>query len=447
MRYNEIIAEAFDQPRGIDWEQSDESEAVDAIARLSDGTALSVMFEPEAWTNDSPTDWSVSFWRGNSQEVTGAGNAQEVFATVLSAIRQFVHAHNPESIEFSASKEPEVDMAQPGANVNPESRAKLYDRMVDRYAGAMGYQVRQKQGNNKVTYTLKRTKQDMAEGLNELANTSLKVKEPKDFVNTNDRKQVTYKVMKFKSGKDTYLINFTVKGAPAFGKKQNWNAVNVAFGVREEQDDYSFGDEINTDLTARNKNQFLIYSTVINAVRKFITEYNTEIDEIIMQGAGERQEVMYQRFFQSAGKYFPGWHHDGKHSLVRDVPRPTGKKVKEQGVAEAPLADYVPMGDFNKPGPFRGADKKLVPHPVNQLKAQRFFEKTPYNFRLFFSNIPGTGKYSEYGVMDPDTVKIIFGDAGEQIVAGHEDAITVVYVGNSGDSKVMLTPWMMAHRL
>jgi adenylate kinase family enzyme/GNAT superfamily N-acetyltransferase len=121
--------------------------------------------------------------------------------------------------------------------------------------------------------------------------------------------------------------------------------------------------------------------------------------------------------------------------------------IPRQGMAEAPLADYQPIGDFDKPGPFRGADKKLIPHPVNQLKAQRFFEKTPYNFRLFFSNIPGTGKYSEYGVMDPDTVKIIFGDAGEQIVAGHENAITVVYVGNSGDSKVMLTPWMMAHRL
>ena len=187
-----------------------------------------------------------------------------------------------------------------------------------------------------------KSRQGVAEGsLEELANTSLKVKEPKNFVNTNDRKQVVYKVMKFKSGKDTYLINFTVKGAPAFGKKSNWNAVNVSFGVREEQDDYSFGDEINTDLTAKNKNQFLIYSTVINAVRKFITEYNTEIDEIIMQGAGERQAVMYQRFFQSAGKYFPGWHHDGKHSLVRDVPRQTGKKVKEQGVAEARMSAAV----------------------------------------------------------------------------------------------------------
>ena len=190
------------------------------------------------------------------------------------------------------------------------------------------------------------TKGVAEDSLEELANTSLKVKEPKGLVNTNDRKQVTYKIMKFKSGKDTYLINFTVKGAPAFGKKSNWNAVNVAFGVREEQDEYSFGDEMNTDLTARNKNQFLIYSTVINAIRKFITEYNTEIDEIIMQGAGLRQEAMYQRFFQSAGKYFPGWHHDGKQSLVRDVPRQTGKKVREQGVAEAGDSNFV--GFMNK---------------------------------------------------------------------------------------------------
>ena len=177
--------------------------------------------------------------------------------------------------------------------------------------------------------------QGVAEGhLEELANTSLKVKEPKDMYNVNDRKQTTYKLFKFKSGKNTFLINFTVKSPPTYGKKQNWNAVIVSFGVKEKQDDYSFGDEMNTDLTGKNKNQFLIYSTVINTIRRFITEYNTEIDEIIMQGAGERQEAMYQRFFQSAGKYFPGWHYDGKHSLVRDVPRQKVKKVREQGVAE-----------------------------------------------------------------------------------------------------------------
>jgi len=227
--------------------------------------------------------------------------------------------------------------------------------------------------------------------LEELANTSLKVKEPKDFVNTNDRKQVTYKVMRFKSGKDTYLINFTVKGAPAFGKKQNWNAVNVAFGVREEQDDYSFGDEINTDLTAKNKNQFIIYSTVINAVRKFITEYNTEIDEIIMQGAGERQVMMYQRFFRVASKYFPGWHYDGKHSLVRDVPRLKTKKIKKEGVAEGQL-------ELNTPDPvvvIQDKNGKILDKVNLSIAAKKYNLGQPDNVKkqLAHQNYTTIGNY------------------------------------------------------
>jgi len=121
--------------------------------------------------------------------------------------------------------------------------------------------------------------------------------------------------------------------------------------------------------------------------------------------------------------------------------------VKQESLEEAPLADYEPLGDFTKPGPFTGADKKLIPHPANQLKAEQFFSKTPYDIRLFFSNLTGTGKYSEYGVMAPDVLKIIFGDDADKIINGHDDAITVVYVGNKGDSKKMLTPWVMAHRL
>jgi len=117
-------------------------------------------------------------------------------------------------------------------------------------------------------------------------------------------------------------------------------------------------------------------------------------------------------------------------------------------ITEAPLTDYVPLGDFNKPGPFRSkVDKKLVTHPTAQLKTAKFFEQTPYDFRLFFSNIPGTAKSTELGAVDEATVRSIFGAAADQILEGHEDAITVVFLGNYGDQRVMMTPWIMAHRI
>jgi hypothetical protein len=121
--------------------------------------------------------------------------------------------------------------------------------------------------------------------------------------------------------------------------------------------------------------------------------------------------------------------------------------VAEDTVDEMALSTYKTMGDFDKPGPFTGADKKLVPHAKNIEKATKFFEQSPYDFRLFFSNIPGTGKYGEYGPMTPDQIRKIFGADAEEIIQGSEDAITVVYVGNRGEAKVMLTPWVMAHRL
>lgn len=121
--------------------------------------------------------------------------------------------------------------------------------------------------------------------------------------------------------------------------------------------------------------------------------------------------------------------------------------VWEDEVDEMALKQFTPMGDFDKPGPFKGVDKRLVPHPTNQLKTEKFFEQTPYDFRLFFSNIPGTGKYSETGPVTSQQLQQMFGpEYASQIVDGSEDAITVVFVGNSGDSKVMMTPWIMAHR-
>lgn len=116
-------------------------------------------------------------------------------------------------------------------------------------------------------------------------------------------------------------------------------------------------------------------------------------------------------------------------------------------ISEAPLADYQPIGNFDRQGPFRAVDRRLVTHPVNQLKTAQFLEATPYDFRLFFSNIPGTGRYAETGPVSNQQLVKMFGEqyAG-QIAHNSSDAITVVFVGNTAGERVMMTPWIMAHR-
>jgi effector-binding domain-containing protein len=150
MRAQEFIAEAFDQPYKMKWEKSDYGD-IDALVTLPDGTYLTIMFE-----HTTPYEVNISFWRNNSLDVTGEGDAQRIFATVLAAIQKFLTKEQPANISFSASKE-----VEPGQN--SESRAKLYNRMVQRYAAAWGYTPHSFDHGDEVKYELSRIKQGVAE--------------------------------------------------------------------------------------------------------------------------------------------------------------------------------------------------------------------------------------------------------------------------------------------
>jgi len=156
MRATEFITEAFDKPYELlRWEKGDFGD-VDAIARLDDGTFLSIMFN-KGFSKDSKEEaWSVEFYRNNSQEVTGEGDQQRVFATVLSAIQTFIKKYTPNRITFSASKE--VEQGQ-----NAQSRARLYDSLVQRYARAWGFRAFRADTGNKVIYELSRIQKEIEE--------------------------------------------------------------------------------------------------------------------------------------------------------------------------------------------------------------------------------------------------------------------------------------------
>jgi hypothetical protein len=149
--YNKLakvnLEEAFDQPYRLKWEQGDYGD-VDAYAKLDDGNYLSIMFN-KGYNQDKEEAWNVEFFRNNSQEVTGEGDAQRVFATVLSAIQKFIKKYKPNKVIFSASKE-----VEPGQNA--QSRARLYDSLVQRYSKAWGFRAFRADTGDKVIYELSR---------------------------------------------------------------------------------------------------------------------------------------------------------------------------------------------------------------------------------------------------------------------------------------------------
>ena len=157
------VSEAFDQPYPIKWEKSDYGD-VDALATLPDGTHLSIMFNQQEGDEGEEVT-QVEFYRNNSQEVTGEGDAQKVFATVLTAIQQYVKKHKPLKLTFSASKllDPTTYYDPDESTPTPESRAKLYDRLVQRYAKAWGYRAFRADNGDLVIYELSRLKPKMAE--------------------------------------------------------------------------------------------------------------------------------------------------------------------------------------------------------------------------------------------------------------------------------------------
>jgi hypothetical protein len=156
------VNEAFDQPYPIKWEKGDHGD-LDALAKLPDGSPLSIMFNQQQ-DDDGDEITQVEFYRSNSQEVTGEGDAQRIFATVLTAIQQYVKKQKPLKLTFSASKllDPTIYYGPDEPQPNPASRAKLYDRLVQRYAKAWGYRAFRADNGDLVIYELSRIKPSVA---------------------------------------------------------------------------------------------------------------------------------------------------------------------------------------------------------------------------------------------------------------------------------------------
>lgn len=119
-----------------------------------------------------------------------------------------------------------------------------------------------------------------------------------------------------------------------------------------------------------------------------------------------------------------------------------------QDEVDEALRSFDTVGDMTQPDQaFRSKQAQWVASPGQQLKTQKFFEKTPYEFRIFVSNIKPS--YMHYGEIDQKTLAEFLGpQAAAQIMSDTQNAITVVYAGNNKAlGQIPLTPWIMAHKL
>ena len=209
------VNEVFNTPYKTKTEKS-ESGSYDVLAKLPDGSNLSIMFN-----NEGDDEWQVEFYRNNSQEVTGEGDAQRIFATVLNAIQQFIKEHKPWRIIFSASKDVDMD-ADNVDKFNPESRAKLYDRLVQRYARAWGYDAYNEDHGDQVTYELTRLNPGVAENFADGKNPGRKGLSKRVGVNTKASVSDLRKTAKNSSGEKQRMAHWlaNMKSGRAKAKKK-----------------------------------------------------------------------------------------------------------------------------------------------------------------------------------------------------------------------------------
>ena len=149
---NKITTESLDTPYPIEVKPTIHPSSLGnnhnykAEAKLSDGTMLYIYFQ-----SSNGVKYHVDFWRNDSQTVTGQGDQQRIFATVLSAIKQFITKVKPKQLQFAAFKQ---KVASDDFQTNPMSRAYLYNRMVKKYAQSAGYNASQREEADLVSYTL-----------------------------------------------------------------------------------------------------------------------------------------------------------------------------------------------------------------------------------------------------------------------------------------------------
>lgn len=299
------LSEAFDQPYAIQWTKTNGD--WHATADLDDGSELIVLF-----MSQGDNQWMVEFERDENMEITGEGDAPRVFATVLTAMRQFIARRKPAMVNFSAEKEDDPT----------GSRARLYDRMVQRYITGTGYNLTRQDYPGGATYTLTQIQKPVKQPKQEPA-------VAKDQINELGNAPADYKANRKRKNS---LFHATVEGhwVDVFFDRSEFNGtLHITFTVNGDYDAPS-------QPTSASKSTVKILSTVLNVVKQKLPEYikKSRPPAISFTSKQDNRTNLYRRYFVPVIQDILGakWQHEEYPSMGMTVFhwRPVRKTVGEE---------------------------------------------------------------------------------------------------------------------
>jgi len=140
LNFSQYLDEAFDKPYTFRKRVLYKGSIVYRFI-ADDKSEIDVLFKENEISDDEST-WTVTFERGGKTTATGEGDAMRIFATVIEVLKDFTKKEKPQELAFSAEKpawRAHLHHKDPKRSKDMGSREKLYKKLVQRYAGRMGY--------------------------------------------------------------------------------------------------------------------------------------------------------------------------------------------------------------------------------------------------------------------------------------------------------------------
>jgi hypothetical protein len=112
--------------------------------------------------------------------------------------------------------------------------------------------------------------------------------------------------------------------------------------------------------------------------------------------------------------------------------------------SEAPIDTFQKIGNFDKGSSFRSkTDRAILSSDKAVQKIKNKWANSKHKYDMYFLNSKEAKEHGEKGVVSPEFVA---NTLNIKDFKNNPDAITIIFTGNSGDERVQLTPWILAHR-